>query len=45
VQPNVFRTGATKPVAIKAGDWIATATFKFASKNVGGHEAILTLEV
>ena len=45
VQPNVFRTGATKAVAIKAGDRIATATFQFASENVGGHEAILTLEV
>ena len=45
MQPNVFRTGATKSIAIKAGDWIATATFKFASENVGGHEAILTLEV
>jgi Cyclic phosphodiesterase-like protein len=45
VQPNIFRTGATKTVAIKAGDWIATATFQFASENVGGHEAILTLEV
>ena len=45
VQPNVFRTGATKAVAIKAGDRIATATFQFASENVGGHEAILTREV
>jgi hypothetical protein len=45
VQPNVFRTGATKAVAIKAGDRIATATFQFVSKNVGGHEVILTLEV
>ena len=45
MQPNVFRTGATKSVAIKAGNWIATATFQFASENVGGHEAILTPEV
>jgi hypothetical protein len=45
VQPNVFRTSATKAVAIKAGNRIATATFQFASENVGGHEAILTLEV
>jgi 2'-5' RNA ligase len=45
VQSNVFWTGATKAVAIKAGDRIATATFQFASENVGGHEAILTLEV
>jgi hypothetical protein len=42
VQPNVFRTSATEAVAIKAGDRIATATFKFASENVGGHEASLT---
>ena len=42
VQPNVFRTGATKAVAIKAGDRIATATFQFASDNVGWHEASLT---
>src|SRR4029450_11473056 len=45
VQPNVFRTSATKAVAIKSGNRIATATFQFASENVGGHEAILTLEV
>jgi 2'-5' RNA ligase len=45
VQPNVFRTGATETVAIKTGDRIATATFQFASENVGGHEAILTLKV
>jgi hypothetical protein len=45
VQPNVFRTGATKAIAIKAGNRIATATFQFASENVGGHEAILTLNV
>ena len=45
VQPHVFGTGATKAVAIKAGDWIATATFQFASENVGGHDAILTLGV
>jgi len=45
VQPNVFRTGATKSIAIKAGNRIATATFQFASENVSGHEAILTLEV
>jgi hypothetical protein len=42
VQPNVFRTSATEAVAIKAGDRVATATFQFASENVGGHEAILT---
>jgi hypothetical protein len=42
VQPNVFRTSPTKSVAIKAGDRITTATFQFASENVGGHEASLT---
>jgi 2'-5' RNA ligase len=42
VQPNIFRTSPTKSVAIKAGDRIATATFQFASENVGGHEASLT---
>jgi hypothetical protein len=42
MQPNVFRTGATKSIAIKAGDRIATATFQFASENVSGHKAILT---
>ena len=42
VQSNVFRAGATKAVAIKTGDRIATATFQFASKNVRGHETILT---
>jgi hypothetical protein len=42
MQPNVFRTGATKAIAIKAGNRIATATFQFASENVGGHEASLT---
>jgi 2'-5' RNA ligase len=42
VQPNVFRPGSTKAVAIKAGDRIATATFQFTSENVGGHEASLT---
>ena len=45
VQPNVFRTGATKAIAIKAGDRIATATFEFASENICGHETSLTLEV
>src|SRR5439155_9862626 len=45
MQSNVFRAGATKAVAIKTGDRIATATFQFASENVGGHEAILTLDV
>ena len=44
VQPNVFRTGATKAVTIKAGDRIATATFQFASENICGPEASLTLE-
>jgi hypothetical protein len=42
VEPNVLRTGATKAIAVKAGNRIATATFQFASENVGGHEAILT---
>jgi Cyclic phosphodiesterase-like protein len=42
MQPNVFRTSATKAVAIEAGDRIATATFQFASENVGGHKPILT---
>jgi len=41
VQPNVFRTSATKTVAIKAGNRIA---FQFASENICGHEASLTLE-
>ena len=45
MQPNIFRSGSTKAVAIKTGDRIATATFQFASENVGGHEAILTLDV
>lgn len=45
VQPNVFRTGATKSIAIKAGNRIATATFQFASENICGHEASLTLEL
>ena len=44
MQPNVFRTGATKAVAIKAGNRIATATLQFASENVCRHEASLTLE-
>jgi hypothetical protein len=44
VQPNVFRTGATKAIAIKARNRIATATFQFASENICGHEASLTLE-
>ena len=44
VQPNIFRTRATKAVAIKASDRIATATFKVASENICGHEVSLTLE-
>jgi hypothetical protein len=44
VQPNVLRTGATKAIAIKARNRIATATFQFASENICGHEASLTLE-
>lgn len=42
VQPDIFQTGATKAVAKKARDGIATATFQFASENISGHNAILT---
>ena len=38
VQPNVFRTGAAKTVAVKSGHRIATATFQFRSKNIRRHE-------
>jgi hypothetical protein len=42
VETDIFRAGATKAVAIETGDRIATATFQFASENIGGHKAILT---
>jgi 2'-5' RNA ligase len=45
MQPNVFRTSPTKSVAIKAGDRIATATFQFASENVGGHRSEFNIGV
>src|SRR6266480_1350881 len=37
VQTKIFRTGATKPVAIKSGYWIAATTFQFSSKNIRRH--------
>jgi len=38
VQPNIFRTRATKAVAIKSCHGIATTTFQFRSKNIRRHE-------
>ena len=45
VQPEIFRPGPTKTVAIKSGDRIAATTFQFGSQNVCRHDAILALEV
>jgi Cyclic phosphodiesterase-like protein len=45
MQPNVFRPGPTKAVAIKARDRIAAATFEFGSQDICRHGAILPLEV
>ena len=38
MQPNIFRAGATKAVAIKSCHWIATTTFQLRSKNIRRHE-------
>jgi hypothetical protein len=42
MQSDVFWSGTAKAVAIKAGDRIAAAAFKFGSQNVSWHDAILT---
>ncbi len=38
VQSEIFRSGATKSVAIVSGHRIATAAFEFGPENVCGHE-------
>ena len=45
MKPDVFRSGATKSIAIESGHRIATTTFQFGSKYVSGHGASLTLEI
>ena len=40
VQTEILRTGATKSVAIKPGQWIAAAAFQFGPENVRGHSTI-----
>jgi len=38
VQTNIFRTGATKSIAIESGHWIATATLQFCAQHVCRHD-------
>ena len=45
MQPDIFRSGPTKTIAIKSGDRIAATTFEFGSQDVCRHGAILALEV
>ena len=37
MESNIFRAGATKPVAIKSGDRIPATTFQLSTKNVRRH--------
>src|SRR6266404_2443052 len=45
MQPEIFRSGPTKTIAIKSGDRIAATTFEFGSQDVCRHGGILALEV
>jgi 2'-5' RNA ligase len=45
MQANVFRACSTKTIAIKPSHRIATTTFELSSQDVGGHSAILALEI